>query len=96
MNFFDKIVCVDLIENGGNIKVNENNKKEYVKAYCSAKMNKEIRTQAYTIMKGILEIIPYDLINLLTENDLGLILSGITKIDGFFLLKINKKISKIL
>ena len=60
----------------------EKNKKEYVKAFCLAKMNKEIRTQTHTLMKGILEIIPHDLLNLLNENELGMILSGISKIDG--------------
>jgi len=75
--------CVDLIENGSEIQVTENNKKDYVKAYCLAKMNKEIRAQIHTLMKGIREIIPNDLITLLTENDLGLILSGFTKIDGY-------------
>ena len=82
--FFDKILCVDLVENGREIQVNESNKKEYVKTFCLAKMNKEIRTQTHTLMKGIMEIIPHDLIGLLTENDLGLILSGTTKINGFF------------
>lgn len=85
MKFFDKIFCVDLVENGREIQVNEGNKKEYVKKYCLAKMNKEIRTQTHTLMKGIMEIIPHDLISLLTENELGLILSGITKIDGYLI-----------
>ena len=64
--------------------MNELNKKDYVKAFCLAKMNKEIRAQSHTFMKGINEIIPYDLISLLQENELGIILSGITKIDGLF------------
>lgn len=46
-------------------------------------MNKEIRTQTHTLMKGVLEIIPYDLISLLNENELGLALSGFTTIDGY-------------
>ena len=62
----------------------EKNKKEYVKAFCLAKMNKEIRTQTHTLMKGILEIIPHDLLNFLNENELGMILSGISKIDGIY------------
>ena len=72
------------IKNGRNILVTESNKKDYVKALCLAKMSKEIRAQTYTLMKGIQEIIPYDLMNLLTANELGIVLSGITKIDGFF------------
>ena len=82
IKFFDKTLCIDLIENGRSILVNESNKKDYVKSYCLAKMNKEIRTQTHTLMKGILEIIPFDLISLLNENELGLVLSGFTTIDG--------------
>ena len=53
-------------------------------------MNKEIRAQTHTLMKGILEIIPHDLINLISESELGIILSGISKIDRFyFLVRIN-------
>ena len=71
-----------MIENGREIQVTESNKKDYVKAFCLAKMNKEIRTQTHTLMKGILEIVPHDLISMLTESELGIVLSGITKIDG--------------
>lgn len=83
IKFFDKTLCIDLIENGRNILVTESNKKDYVKSFCLAKMNKEIRTQTHTLMKGILEIIPYDLISLLNENELGLAMSGFTTIDGY-------------
>ena len=55
-----------------------------MKAFCLAKMNKEIRAQTFTLMKGIFEIIPYDLLNLLNEKELGMVFSGIPKIDGFF------------
>ena len=80
--FFDKTFCINLIENGQEIPLTEENKKEYVKAFCLAKMNKEIRTQTHTLMKGILEIIPHDLIDLLNESELGMALSGISVIDG--------------
>lgn len=82
IKFFEKTLCIDLIENGRNIPVNEENKKDYVKLFCLAKMNKEIRTQTHTLMKGVLEIIPFDLITLLHENELGLVLSGFSTIDG--------------
>jgi len=85
MKFFDNIFCIDLVENGSKIQVNDKNKKEYVEAYCMAKMNKEIQAQIITLMKGIREIIPHDLISLLSENELGLVLSGFTKIDGFLI-----------
>ena len=84
MKFFDKTYNIDLIENGSNIPVVESNKKDYVKAFCLAKMNKEIRTQTHTFMKGIVEIIPHDLISLLNESELGMVLAGISKIDGFY------------
>jgi len=72
-----------LIENGREIKVTEANKNDFVKAFCLAKMNKEIRAQTHTIMKGILEIIPQDLMDMMHESEFGMLLSGITKIEGF-------------
>jgi len=92
VKFFDKTCLIDLIENGREIQVTESNKKDYVKAFCLAKMNKEIRTQTHTLMKGILEIIPHDLMNFLNESELGMVLSGISKIDGFLKNIINKNV----
>ena len=82
IKFFDQLISIDLKENGKNIAVTEANKKEYIELFCLAKMNKEIRAQAYTIRKGILEIIPADLLELLHENELGMVISGINKIEG--------------
>ena len=45
-------------------------------------MTKEIETQTEAFMKGFKEIIPYKAIKLINENELGLKLAGVRKIDS--------------
>lgn len=62
--------------------MNELNKKKYIKEYCHSKMVKEIKAQTYSIMTGLYEVIPIDLIKILDEREFGMLLSGISTIDG--------------
>ena len=77
---------LDLIENGRNVEVTENNKKEFVKAMAYAKMAKEIESQTEAMIQGISEIIPTEALSIINEKDLGVRLAGVPSIDG-----INKK-----
>lgn len=81
------------------MEVTEENKKEYVKAMASFKMTEEIKEQIQAFIKGFYEIIPKRSLNYVNEQELGLILSGVKKIDRkyntqstcFFLLYFNKQ-----
>ena len=73
---------IELIENGNQIKVNENNKKEFVKAMVYAKLFKEIENQVNKLIHGIGEIIPIKYLKKLSEHDLAIRLANVSKIDG--------------
>lgn len=71
-----------MIENGRNVEVTENNKKEFVKAMAYAKMAKEIESQTEAMIQGIADIIPQDAFSIISEKDLGLRLAGVPNIDS--------------
>jgi len=80
---FDTLKNIELKENGNQIDVVENNKKEFVKAMAYAKMGREIEKQTEALMFGISEIIPTNAFSLITEQDLGVRLAGVPSINGF-------------
>ena len=71
----------DLITNGRNISVTEENKKEYVKLVCQMKMTGAIRKQIDSFLEGFYEIIPKRLISIFNEQELELLISGLPSID---------------
>jgi hypothetical protein len=73
---------VDLIPNGRNIEVTQENKKEYVKTLSNFKMTEEIKNPIQSFLRGFYEILPLRSLQYMSEQELGLILSGVKKIDG--------------
>ncbi|XP_076447673.1 E3 ubiquitin-protein ligase HUWE1-like isoform X2 [Babylonia areolata] len=71
----------DLIENGSNIAVTEENKREYVKLVCQMKMTGAIRQQLNAFLEGFYDIIPKKLVGIFTEQELELLISGLPTID---------------
>ena len=79
---FENTKTINLIENGNNIEVKETNKKEFVKLMTNVKLAKEIESQAKAINQGLTDIIPADMLSILTEKDLGFRLAGVATIDS--------------
>ena len=71
------------MKDGSNIKVTEENKREFVKIFASTKMGLEIQQQAQMLIQGIHEIIPARAISLLDEKELGLKIAGMPEINSF-------------
>lgn len=71
----------DLKENGRNIAVTEENKKEYVKLVCQMKMTGAIMKQIESFLAGFYDIIPKRLISIFDEQELELLISGLPNID---------------
>ncbi|KAL4457092.1 hypothetical protein ABPG74_014730 [Tetrahymena malaccensis] len=67
---------IELKKNGTNMQVGDQNKKEYVKSICHAKLIREIYYQAQAITSGFKEIICEDLLQILDEQMLSFIFSG--------------------
>merc|ERR1712088_459189 len=71
----------DLIQNGQNIKVTEENKHDYVRLVCQMKMTGAIRKQLSAFLEGFYNIIPRRLISIFNEQELELLVSGLPVID---------------
>ena len=81
LNSFGAIKVIDLIPDGSNIPVTEENKKEYVQLLSQFKMTATIESQIKAFLKGFYELIPVDLISLFNELELELLISGLPDID---------------
>ncbi|EAS06148.2 HECT domain ubiquitin transferase (macronuclear) [Tetrahymena thermophila SB210] len=72
---------IDLIKDGQNIAVTEENKKQYVKKFCIVKMINNIEKQAKAFITGLEQIIPREALELFNVQELGLHLTGMPTVD---------------
>src|SRR3569833_1024676 len=72
---------VDLCENGRNIPVTEENKKEYVSLLVEHKLLSSVKSQFEYFLQGFHDIIPAELISIFNEQELELLISGLPEID---------------
>ncbi|KAI0146935.1 HECT-domain-containing protein [Xylariaceae sp. FL1272] len=78
---FGVMTVEDLIPNGRNIDVTNENKKEYVDLMVKWRIEKRIAEQFEAFKAGFQELIPQDLINVFDERELELLIGGIAEID---------------
>ncbi|GAA6006127.1 hypothetical protein JCM11491_002040 [Sporobolomyces phaffii] len=78
---FGVVETVDLIPNGRNIAVTNENKGEYVRLIADQRLSIEIKDQMDALLKGLYEIVPKDLMQVFTERELELLISGLPEID---------------
>lgn len=71
----------ELKPGGAEIKVTEENKKEYVKLYVQWRFMRGIEAQFLALQKGFNEIIPQHLLRPFDERELELMIGGLGKID---------------
>jgi len=71
----------DLIADGRNVIVNDDNKTDYIKLVCQMKMTGAIRKQLAAFLEGFYDIIPRRLIAIFNEQELELLLSGLPDIN---------------
>jgi len=72
---------VDLIENGRDIPVTEENKQEYVQRIVEYRLIKAVGNQLDNFLAGFHEIIPKELVAIFNEQELELLISGLPDID---------------
>ncbi|EGR34689.1 ubiquitin hect domain family protein, partial [Ichthyophthirius multifiliis] len=80
-NEFDNYQVIELIQNGRNISVTEENKHEYVKLMCYTKMARNIKIQIEKFLEGFHELIPHEYIKIFDSHELELMISGLPEID---------------
>lgn len=78
---FGVMTTEDLIPDGRNIEVTNENKKEYVDLMVRWRIEKRIAEQFQAFKEGFHELIPQDLINVFDERELELLIGGIAEID---------------
>ncbi|ETS05689.1 hypothetical protein M419DRAFT_32988 [Trichoderma reesei RUT C-30] len=72
---------VDLIPNGREIAVTEENKHEYVRVVVEHKLLSSVKDQMENFLSGFHDIIPAELISIFNEQELELLISGLPDID---------------
>lgn len=83
---FGQMKVIDLIPDGRNIAVTQENKVEYVRRITEQKLTKSIQDQIDAFLQGFYEIVPKELIGLFTDSELELLISGYVYL--YFSLKI--------
>lgn len=78
---FGVLTTEDLIPNGRDIDVTNENKKEYVDLMVKWRIEKRIAEQFQAFKEGFQELIPQELINVFDERELELLIGGIAEID---------------
>ncbi|OAQ95948.1 hypothetical protein LLEC1_01457 [Akanthomyces lecanii] len=78
---FGVLTTEDLIPDGRNIDVTNENKKQYVDLMVKWRIEKRIAEQFQAFKEGFHELIPHDLINVFDERELELLIGGIAEID---------------
>ncbi|KAL4932739.1 E3 ubiquitin-protein ligase TOM1 [Aspergillus undulatus] len=78
---FGEKQTIDLIENGRNIPVTQENKEEYVQKVVDYRLVVSVQEQLDNFLKGFHEIIPPELISIFNEQELELLISGLPEID---------------
>jgi E3 ubiquitin-protein ligase NEDD4 len=80
-NRFGEVVTVDLILNGRDIPVTEENKQEYVNLITEWRIVKRVEEQCAAFKQGLFEFVPEDLISVFDERELELLIGGLAEID---------------
>ncbi|KAL8661542.1 MAG: hypothetical protein Q9202_005487 [Teloschistes flavicans] len=72
---------VDLIENGRNISVTEDNKHEYVQLVVEYRLTGSVQAQLGKFLGGFHDVVSPELISIFNEQELELLISGLPDID---------------
>ncbi|KAI9706371.1 MAG: hypothetical protein M1836_003376 [Candelina mexicana] len=80
-NDFGERQTIDLIADGRNIPVTEENKQEYVRLVVEYRLTGSIKEQLEEFLKGFHDIVTPELISIFDEQELELLISGLPDID---------------
>jgi len=72
---------VELIPDGANVLVTDENKVNYVKRVATFRLYEAIKPQMDAFLKGFFSIVPSDLLKIFDNRELELLLSGLPTID---------------
>ena len=78
---FGEMQTVDLIEDGRNIPVTEENKHEYIRLITEYRLTGAVQEQLKEFLRGFHDIVPADLVSIFSEQELELLISGLPDIN---------------
>jgi E3 ubiquitin-protein ligase HUWE1 len=78
---FGEMQVVDLIENGREIPVTEENKHEYIRLITEHRLLGSVKEQLDHFLKGFHDIVPAELVSIFSEQELELLISGLPDIN---------------
>ncbi|GMT00506.1 hypothetical protein PENTCL1PPCAC_22680 [Pristionchus entomophagus] len=78
---FGEKKSIELIENGREKEVTNDNKEKYIEALIEWKFTKRIEAQMERMLKGIFEVVPSHLLRVLNGSQLELLMCGLQVID---------------
>mmetsp|Transcript_4327 Transcript_4327/g.7309 ORF Transcript_4327/g.7309 Transcript_4327/m.7309 type:complete len:410 (-) Transcript_4327:52-1281(-) len=78
-DYFGRTEVVDLVPNGRNVDVTNDNKEFYVERMAYFHLYKSVQKQIDAFLDGFFEIIPRDLVSIFTYQELELVISGLPK-----------------
>ena len=80
-DFMGQKETIELIPNGYDVIVTDENKKEYVRRICEHKMKNEIQEDLSAFLKGLRSILPQHLLDLFSPSELQLLIAGVPNVD---------------
>jgi E3 ubiquitin-protein ligase HUWE1 len=80
-NDFSENKVVDLVPDGRNIEVTDENKVEYVRLVCHHRMTSSIRGEIEAFLEGFHELVSPELVSIFDAQELELLISGLPEID---------------
>lgn len=78
---FGEIIIIELLPDGKNILVTEENKKQYVELVSEWKISKRVQDQISALSDGFYEIVPRELASVFDEREMEFLIGGISDID---------------
>jgi E3 ubiquitin-protein ligase HUWE1 len=78
---FGKMMTIELIENGKDIAVTNENKQLFIIKICKKKLYEEIKPQIESLLQGLYELIPKDKLSIFDYREIELMISGLPDVD---------------
>jgi hypothetical protein len=72
---------IDLIENGGEIQVTNDNKNDFIRLQLKYRFFDSIKDQLHQLLTGIYEVVPRELLSIFDYQELELLMCGIPTVD---------------
>ena len=80
-DFFGQKSVIELCPNGANVKVTDENKRDYVDAIARHRMTSAIQPQIHAFLEGFWNVLPRVSLQLFSDHELELMISGLPDVD---------------